>query len=62
MECCTIFAGQIMRKQVPPERTKDVLDFATKKPADRLNSIRAGLGVRAFSLYQRTLLMIASSL
>ncbi|KAH9899908.1 argonaute-like protein [Cubamyces lactineus] len=48
MECCTIFAGQIMRKQVPPERTKDVLDFATKKPADRLNSIRAGLGVLAY--------------
>ncbi|KAJ8481770.1 hypothetical protein ONZ51_g5795 [Trametes cubensis] len=53
IECCTIFAGQIMRKQVPPERTKDVLDFATKRPADRLNSIRAGLGseyVRQFGL------------
>ncbi|KAI9001051.1 argonaute-like protein [Trametes punicea] len=48
MECCTIFEGQIMRKQVPPERTKDVLDFATKKPVDRLNSIRAGLGVLAY--------------
>ncbi|KAI0335424.1 argonaute-like protein [Cubamyces sp. BRFM 1775] len=48
MECCTIFEGQIMRKQVPPERTKDVLDFATKRPADRLNSIRAGLGVLAY--------------
>ena len=34
-----------MRKQVPPERTKDVLNFATKKPADRLQSIRDGLGV-----------------
>ncbi|CDO71262.1 hypothetical protein BN946_scf184908.g19 [Trametes cinnabarina] len=48
MECCTIFEGQIMRKQVPPERTKDVLDFATKKPMDRLNSIRAGLGALAY--------------
>ncbi|KAI9063285.1 argonaute-like protein [Trametes sanguinea] len=48
MECCVIFEGQIMRKQVPPERTKDVLDFATKKPMDRLNSIRAGLGVLAY--------------
>lgn len=45
MEVCKIFAGQIMRKQVPPEKTKDVLDFATKKPIDRLNSIKAGLGV-----------------
>lgn len=34
-----------MRKQVPPEKTKDVLDFATKKPHDRLASIKAGLGV-----------------
>lgn len=36
-----------MRKQVPPEKTKDVLDFATKKPDDRLASIRAGLSVRS---------------
>nr|VWO95172.1 Uncharacterized protein [Ganoderma boninense] len=45
MECCTIPAGQIMRKQVPPEKTKDVLNFATKKPHERLQSIRAALGV-----------------
>lgn len=37
--------GQIMRKQVPSDRTKDVLNFATKKPAQRLQSIRDGLGV-----------------
>ena len=36
-----------MRKQVPPEKTKLVLEFATKKPAERLNSIRASLGVTA---------------
>ena len=46
LELCTVPPGQIMRKQVPPEKTKDVLDFATKKPQDRLASIRAGLGVR----------------
>lgn len=40
-----------MRKQVPPERTKDVLDFATKKPKDRLASIRNGLAVCGFNLY-----------
>ena len=45
IELCTVPKGQIMRKQVPPERTKDVLNFATKKPADRLQSIRDGLGV-----------------
>ena len=36
-----------MRKQVPPEKTKDVLDFATKRPAARLASIINGLGVSA---------------
>lgn len=45
MELCMVPPGQIMRKQVPPEKTKDVLEFATKKPEDRLASIRAGLGV-----------------
>jgi len=40
--------GQIMRKQVPPEKTSDVLAFSTKRPEDRLQSIRAGLGVLAY--------------
>lgn len=46
LELCEVEPGQIMRKQVPPEKTKDVLDFATKKPQDRLRSIHNGLGVR----------------
>jgi eukaryotic translation initiation factor 2C len=45
LELCMVPPGQIMRKQVPPEKTKDVLDFATKKPEDRLASIRNGLSV-----------------
>ncbi|KAF9009003.1 argonaute-like protein [Cyathus striatus] len=45
LELCEVPAGQIMRKQVPPEKTKDVLDFATKKPRDRLESIKKGLSV-----------------
>lgn len=45
LEVCEVPPGQIMRKQVPPEKTKDVLEFATKKPAERLNSIRNGLAV-----------------
>ncbi|KAH7914195.1 argonaute-like protein [Hygrophoropsis aurantiaca] len=48
LELCTVPPGQIMRKQVPPEKTKDVLDFATKKPHDRLASITAGLSVLAY--------------
>ncbi|KAH9853511.1 argonaute-like protein [Lenzites betulinus] len=62
MEVCTIPKGQIMRKQVPPEKTKDVLDFATKKPQERLASIKAGLGVLAYgqSEYVRQFGMIVS--
>lgn len=37
--------GQILRKQVPPEKTPLVLEFATKKPEARLESITKGLGV-----------------
>ncbi|KAJ7481095.1 argonaute-like protein [Mycena galericulata] len=48
LELCVVPPGQLMRKQMPPEKTKDVLDFATKKPADRLQSIVNGLGVLAY--------------
>lgn len=48
LEVCVVPAGQIMRKQVPPEKTKDVLEFATKKPHERLSSIRAGLQILAY--------------
>ncbi|EMD40762.1 hypothetical protein CERSUDRAFT_111347 [Gelatoporia subvermispora B] len=48
LELCDVEPGQIMRKQVPPEKTKDVLEFATKRPSDRLESIKRGLGVLAY--------------
>ncbi|KAF7352729.1 Argonaute-like protein [Mycena venus] len=48
LELCDVPPGQLMRKQVPPEKTKDVLDFATKKPLDRLQSIKNGLNVLAY--------------
>ncbi|KAJ7368370.1 argonaute-like protein, partial [Mycena albidolilacea] len=48
LELCDVPPGQLMRKQVPPEKTKDVLDFATKKPLDRLQSIKNGLSVLAY--------------
>ncbi|EIW82123.1 argonaute-like protein [Coniophora puteana RWD-64-598 SS2] len=48
LELCTVPPGQIMRKQVPPEKTKDVLEFATKRPADRLASISNGLSVLSY--------------
>lgn len=43
LELCLVPPGQIMRKQVPAEKTKDVLAFATKRPEDRLRSIRNGV-------------------
>jgi len=45
LELCNVIPGQIMRKQIPPDKTSDVLDFSKKAPADRLAAIRAGLGV-----------------
>ncbi|KAJ7068346.1 argonaute-like protein [Mycena amicta] len=48
LELCHVTPGQLMRKQVPPEKTKDVLDFATKRPADRLRSIKNGLELLAY--------------
>src|SRR5579863_3567087 len=46
LELCQVSPGQIMRKQVPPDKTNAVLEFATKRPSDRLGSICNGLGVR----------------
>ncbi|KDQ12775.1 hypothetical protein BOTBODRAFT_112494 [Botryobasidium botryosum FD-172 SS1] len=48
LELCEVPPGQIMRRQVPPERTKAVLDFATMRPQDRLGSIVRGLDVLAY--------------
>lgn len=48
LELCTVPEGQIMRKQVPAELTKNVLEFATKPPQERLRSIKNGLGVLAY--------------
>jgi len=45
LELCQVPPGQIMRKQVPPDKAKLVLEFATKKPQERLGSIRKGLEV-----------------
>lgn len=48
IELCHVPPGQIMRKQVPSELTKNVLDFATKKPHERLQSIKNGLNVLSY--------------
>ncbi len=40
-----------MRKQVPPDKTNSVLEFATKRPNERLRSIVDGLGVCSDSAF-----------
>ncbi|KAE9402870.1 argonaute-like protein [Gymnopus androsaceus JB14] len=48
LELCEVPPCQIMRKQVPPEKTKSVLDFTTKRPQARLDLIKAGLRVLSY--------------
>jgi len=37
--------GQIMRKQIPPDMTTEIVEFSKMNPAQRLSSIKAGLDV-----------------
>lgn len=46
LELCDVPAGQIMRKQIPADKTNDMLEFSKLSPDQRLNSIRQGLSVR----------------
>lgn len=48
LEVCTVPRGQFMRKEIPDDKVRDVLDFSTKKPHERLASIKGGLQVRFF--------------
>jgi eukaryotic translation initiation factor 2C len=45
LELCKVPSGQIMRKQIPADKTNDVLEFSKLDPPNRLASIRAGLEV-----------------
>ena len=47
-----------MRKQVPPDKTNSVLEFATMYPLDRLARICNGLSVPPRCLHSVTLLII----
>ncbi|KAI6013897.1 hypothetical protein EDC04DRAFT_2579025, partial [Pisolithus marmoratus] len=52
LELCVVPKGQIMWKQVPHEKMKDVLQFAMKNPHDCLASITSGLTVLAYGQWQ----------
>jgi eukaryotic translation initiation factor 2C len=43
-EVCHVMPGQIHKKKVPPELTPKVVKFATRKPQERLNTIKEGNG------------------
>ena len=45
IELCTVLPGQLMRKQFPEDKTNDMVEFARKRPAERLAAIREGLQV-----------------
>jgi eukaryotic translation initiation factor 2C len=45
LEICEVIPGQIMRKQISPEVTADMVDFSKLAPKERLESIKQGLQV-----------------
>lgn len=48
LEMCMVPRGQVMRKQVPDDKVKEVLDFSTMRPEVRLEQIKKGIRVRLF--------------
>lgn len=45
LEICDVIPGQIMRKQISPEVTADMVEFSKLAPKERLESIKQGLQV-----------------
>jgi eukaryotic translation initiation factor 2C len=48
LEFCIVPEGQIARRQVPPDITKKMVEFATMRPADRFRSIADGVRLLAY--------------
>ncbi|KAJ2912725.1 hypothetical protein MD484_g7689, partial [Candolleomyces efflorescens] len=42
LEVCMVPPGQIMRKQIPPNKTNDVLEFSKKRPDERFGTVQRG--------------------
>ncbi|RXW23179.1 hypothetical protein EST38_g2678 [Candolleomyces aberdarensis] len=42
LEVCNVPPGQIMRKQIPPNKTNDVLEFSKKRPDERFGIVQRG--------------------
>ncbi|SJK96831.1 uncharacterized protein ARMOST_00077 [Armillaria ostoyae] len=48
LERCYIVPGQLSRAELNPDATRAMVEFATKKPDQRLSAIRAGIQVLAY--------------
>ncbi|KIK63449.1 hypothetical protein GYMLUDRAFT_163093 [Collybiopsis luxurians FD-317 M1] len=48
LERCTILPGQLARKEVPPDVTRQMVEFSTKRPEERLASIKRSVGVFSY--------------
>lgn len=48
MELCHVLPGQLMRKQFPEDKTNEMVEFARKKPHERLQAIQRGLQVTLY--------------
>ncbi|KAJ7232048.1 Piwi domain-containing protein [Mycena haematopus] len=48
LELCTVLPGQLVRKEVPDDKKTALVEFATMKPKERLDSIRKGLQILAY--------------
>ncbi|KAK0445338.1 argonaute-like protein [Desarmillaria tabescens] len=52
LERCTIVPGQLSRAELTPDATRAMVEFATKKPDQQLNAIRAGIQTLSYGQSQ----------
>ncbi|KAH9992243.1 argonaute-like protein [Russula compacta] len=45
LELCEVPPGQLIRKQMTPDKIRSILEFSTTRPLDRMRRIQDGLGV-----------------
>ncbi|KAF8209462.1 argonaute-like protein [Mycena galopus ATCC 62051] len=48
LELCTVLPGQLVRKEIPDDKKAALVEFATMRPKERLDSIQKGLQVLAY--------------
>ncbi|KAJ6498441.1 argonaute-like protein [Mycena vitilis] len=48
LELCTVLPGQLVRKEIPEDKKTALVEFATMRPKERLDSIRKGMQVLSY--------------